>query len=130
MEDPAEQLIRRALARRPLPRRRPTFSENVLRRVAGAQRNAVPDGWAGARGRLVAASWLLIGAASIAVLTRLEWSSASRTAAWGLALALVPLAYSATLWPDRFLGLLALCGGPLLGTPREGPQDPPAARTR
>jgi len=130
MEDPSEPLIRRALARRPVPRLGPTFVEDVLRRVAGAERPAALDGRAGTRRWLVAASWLLTGAASVAVLAHLEWSSASRAVAWGLALVLVPLAYSATLWPDRVLGLLALCGGPVPEEPRDEPRSGRSLRIR
>jgi hypothetical protein len=122
MEDPAEQMIRRALGRRPPPRLGPTFAEDVVRRVA--TRKHVLPGRAGARRWLAAATWLLAGGASVAVLVHLEWSSPSRVVAWGLALAMVPVAYAATLWPGRILGVLALCSAPLLGEPRE----PPPAR--
>ncbi len=127
MDDPAEPLIRRALGRRPPPRLGPAFAEEVLRRLAAGQQQAVPQGTAAARRGLAVATWLLAGVASVAVLAHVEWSSASRAVAWGLALAAVPLAYSATLWPSRFLALLALCGGPLPGGPRE---EPPGAGTR
>src|SRR5512135_1114955 len=122
MEDPTEQLISRSLGRRPPPRLGPTFGEDVLRRVAIAERAAREPEWARARRRLAPAIWLLAAAASVAVLAKVEWSSAS----WALALVAVPLAYSATLWPDSFLVLLALCGGPLAGDPRD---KPPRART-
>ena len=123
MEDPAEQLIRRALGRRPPPAPRPTLVDDVLRRVAVPERPAASRGRPGARRWLAAASWALTGVASVAVLAHVEWSGASRAVAWGLALAAVPLAYSATLWPDRLLGLLALCGGPVLGEPRDEPRS-------
>lgn len=130
MEDPAEQLIRRALGRRPPPRLGPTFVEHVLRRVVAGEQRAAVRGRAGARRWLAAAVWLLTGAASVAVLADLEWSRASRAVAWGLALAMVPVAYSATLWPGRLVGLLALCGGPLLSGPGEPPPgaEHPVAR--
>ncbi len=123
MEDPAEQLIRRAVGRCPPPKLGPTLVDDVLRRVVVPRRPAVSGGAAGAGRWLAAATWLATGAACIAVLARMEWSSASRAVAWGLALAMVPLTYSATLWPGRLLGLLALCGGPVLGEPRDEPRS-------
>jgi hypothetical protein len=107
MEDPAEELIRRALGRRPPPRLGPTLVHDVLGRVTPPPRPSVATGWR-------AVPWLAVAGASLAVLTHLEWSSGTRAIAWGLALAMVPLTYTATLWPERALGLLALCGGPLL----------------
>ncbi len=126
MEDSVEQLIRRAVGRRPPPRPGPNLVEDVLRRVAIAERAALERGGVRARRRLAAAVWLLAAAASLAVLANVEWSGASRAAVWGLGLLMVPLAYSATLWPDRFLSLLSWCGGPLPGRPTEAP---PGART-
>jgi hypothetical protein len=118
MEDPAELLIRRALGRRPPPKPGPTLVDDVMRRVSVPARRA-------ASGRAVpwrlGVLWLTAAGASLAVLAHVPWSGAARTAAWGLALALVPLAYSAALWPDRILGLLALCGGPPPTEPREAP---------
>ena len=118
MEDPAEQLIRRALGRRPPPTLGPTFAEDVVRRVAATSR-PVTSG----RGASwwLAIPWLAAAGASVAVLAHLEWSGPTRAVAWGLALGMVPLAYSATLWPRGALSLLALCGGPLPGKAREGP---------
>jgi len=113
MEDPAEELIRRALARRPPPSLGPTFADDVLRTVAVAER-ALQRGGSRARRRLAAAIWLLAAAASVAVLANLPWSGTSRALAWLFGLVLVPVAYSATLWPRRFLGVLALCGGSVL----------------
>jgi len=127
MHDPAEPLIRRALRRRPPPRLGPAFAEEVLRRLVADQQRAVPRGRAAARRGLAVATWLLAGVASVAVLAHVEWSTGPRALAWGLALVAVPLAYSATLWPGRFLALLALCGGPLPGGASE---QPPGARTR
>jgi hypothetical protein len=122
MEDPAEQLIRRALGRRPPPKLGPTLADDVLRRVASPQPRGVSGGRAAARRFLAGATWLVAAVASVAVLAHLEWSSGARAVAWGLALAMVPLAYSATLWPDRALALLALCGGTLLGASYEEPR--------
>jgi hypothetical protein len=119
MEDPAEQLIRRALGRRPPPKLRPTLADEVLRRVASRQPPAVP-GVPAARWRL-AVPWVAAAAASAALLAQLEWSSAARALAWGLALAMVPLTYSVALWPGRTLGFLVLWASPLLGEPREAP---------
>jgi hypothetical protein len=111
MEDPVEHLIRRAV-RRPAPRLRPTFAEDVLRRVAADVRPAVLPGGMRARRWLAAGGWLAAGAASVAAVAHVEWSSSPRALAWGFGLLLVPMAYSATLWPRRFLDLVALCGGP------------------
>jgi hypothetical protein len=58
------------------------------------------------------------------VLAHLEWSGIARTVAWGLALAVVPLAYSATLWPGGALRLLALCSLGSLGARREESRAP------
>ncbi len=130
MEDPAEQLIRRALGRRPPPRLGPTLVDDVLQRV-------VVPGRPPASGRAVpwrlGVLWLTAAGASLAALAHVEWSGGTRAVAWALALAAVPLAYSATLWPDRILGLLALCGGPLPTEPREAPpavtpSPPPRSR--
>jgi hypothetical protein len=119
MEDPAEQLIRRALGRRPLPQLGPTLADDVLRRVA--PRPLALAGRTAAR-RWLAVSWLTALGASVAVLTHLVWSAETRAVPWGLALALVPLTYSATLWPERALVLLAWCSGPLVGEPRDEPK--------
>jgi hypothetical protein len=110
MQDPADQLIRRALARRPPPTPGPAFVEDVLRSVATGE--PLVDG-PGARVRrgLAAAVWILAAAASTAVLASMEWSSASRTVAWGFGLLLVPTAYSVTLCPGAFAALLATFGG-------------------
>jgi hypothetical protein len=116
MPDPAEDLIRRALGRRPRPSLGPSFAEEVLRGVAADERGTAPSP-IGPRRWLAAAVWLLAGAASVAVLASLEWSSASRTLAWDFGLLLVPLAYLATLWPRGLLVLLAVCGGPALREP-------------
>ena len=121
MEDPGERLIRRTLGRRAPPKPGPMLADDVLRRVAARQPAA--GGRRGASRRWLMASWLMTAAASIEVLARLPWSDGARTLAWGLALVLVPLAYSAALWPDRALGFLVLCARPLLG----GPLDEPAA---
>ncbi len=122
MEDAVEQLIRRAVGRRPLPRPGPRLVDDVLRRVAVAERAALERGGARGRRRLAAAIWLPAAAASVAVLANVEWWSASRTLAWGVGLLLVPMTYSATLWPRRFAALLALGSRPLpggsLGEPR------------
>jgi len=115
MEDPAEQLIRRALGRRRPPQLGPTLADDVLRRVA-PRPPALADRTAARR--WLAVSWLSALGASLAVLAHLLWSAETRAVPWGLALALVPLTYSATLWPDRALVLLALCSGPLVGEPR------------
>jgi len=120
MDDPAEQLIRRALGRRPPPTLGPTLVDDVLQRVAGAEPTAESGVKAGARKWIAAAVWLPTVAACVAVLAPLEWSGSSRAVAWGLALALVPLSYSAALWPGGFVALLALCGGPLPGERHEG----------
>jgi hypothetical protein len=119
--DDAEHLIRRTLGRRRPPRLRPTFAEDVLRRVAADERPAVPPGSARARRWIAAATWLLTAAASLAAVAHVEWSSSSRALAWGLGLLLVPLAYSAALWPRQVLGLVALCGGPVPRGRRTGP---------
>ena len=119
MEEPAERLIRRALGRWSPPAPGPTLTDDVLRRVADEP--PPKDGRRAAPRRWLAASWLLAAGASLEVLARLPWSDGTRAVAWGLALVLVPLAYSAALWPDRVRGLLVLCGRPLLGEPREGP---------
>jgi xanthine/uracil/vitamin C permease (AzgA family) len=74
--------------------------------------------------------WVAAGAASVAVLAQLEWPSAARAMAWGLALAMVPLTYSVALWPDRALGFLALWASPLLGEPREEPDPGATAEIR
>jgi hypothetical protein len=121
MEDPDEQLIRRALGRRAPPKPGRTLADDVLRRVATGQQTA--DGRRAASQRWLTASWLATAAVSIEVLARLPWSDGARTLAWGLALVLVPLTYAAALWPDRALGMLVLCGRPLLG----GPLNEPAA---
>jgi hypothetical protein len=110
MEDPAELLIRRALGRRPPPKLGPTLAEDVLRRVAESPPPAVSGRRAIARRWLAGAVWLAVAGASTAVLVHVEWAGGARAAAWALALAAIPLAYSATLWPDRALVLLALCG--------------------
>jgi hypothetical protein len=132
MEDPDERLIRRTLGRRAPPKLGPTLADDVLRRVAAGRQAA--DGRRAAAQRWLAASWLATAAASIEVLARLPWSDAARTLAWGLAVVLVPLAYSAALWPDRALGLLVLCGRLLLGEPLNEPRavspDSPADRRR
>jgi hypothetical protein len=120
MEDPAEQLIRRALGRRPPPELGPTLARDVMRRVAERHPPAVVRERAPAR-RWLAVPWLLVAAASLAVLVHLEWSSGARAVAWAVALGLVPLTYLVTLWPDRALSVAALCGGPLLAEPQEAP---------
>ena len=121
MEEPAEQLIRRALGRRPPPKLGPTLAEDVLRRVPAPRRPAASGGRAATRRWLAGAAWLAVVGASTAVLAHLEWAGGARAAAWALALAVVPLAYSATLWPDRALLLLVRCGGPFLGPLPEEP---------
>lgn len=121
MEDPGERLIRRTLGRRAPPKAGPTLADDVLRCVAAGRQPA--DGRRVASSRWLAVSWFVTAAASVEVLARLPWSDGARTLAWGLALVLVPLTYSATLWPDRALGLLVLCCRPLLG----GPLNEPAA---
>jgi len=118
MEDPADELIRRALVRRTAPSLRPTFVEDVLKAVAVAERGPRERRATPLRRRLAAAVWLLAAAASVAVLANVEWSSASRSVAWGAGLVLVPLAYSAALWPRRFAAVLALCGGLVPGEAR------------
>ena len=134
MEDPAEQLIRRALGRRPPPRLGPTLAEDVLRRVATPRGPAASGGRGAARRWLTVATWLAVAGASTVVLAHLEWTGGARAAAWALALAVVPLTYSATLWPDRALLLLARCGGPFLGPLPEEPKvvspGSPAGRRR
>jgi hypothetical protein len=121
MEDPAEQLIRRALGRRPPPKLGPTLVDDVMRRVTVPPQSAAPG-----RGGpwWLAIPWLTAAGASMLVLAHLEWSGIARTVAWGLALAVVPLAYSATLWPGGALRLLALCSGGFLAAPREEPRAP------
>jgi hypothetical protein len=119
MEEPAERLIRRALGQWPPPTPGPTLTDDVLRRVA--EERQPEDGRRAAARRWLAASWLVAAGASLEVLAHLPWTEGTRAVAWGLALALVPLGYSAALWPGRALGLLVLCGRPLLGEPREGP---------
>jgi hypothetical protein len=114
MEDSFEQLIRRAVGRRPSPRPGPKLVEDVVRRVAIAERAALERGRARARRRLAAAIWLPVAAASVAVLANVEWSSASRTLAWGFGLLLVPMTYSATLW------LAGACLPAGTGEPRRG----------
>jgi hypothetical protein len=84
-----------------------------MRRVATADHLPVDPAGTRVRRRLAAAVWLLTGAASVAVLASVEWSSASRALAWGFGLLLVPAGYSATLWPRGFAALVARCGGPL-----------------
>lgn len=121
MEDHADQLIRSTLGRRPPPKLGPTLADDVLRRVAVPRLPAFSSGRVAARRRLAAATWLLTAVASVTVLAHLEWSSGARALAWGLALAVVPLAYSATLWPRGALSLVALCGGPLVGESRGEP---------
>jgi len=108
MEDPAEQLIRRALGRRPPPRLGSTLADDVLRRVAPPPPAVAGRG---ASRRWLAVPWVMALGASVAVLAHLGCSTETRTVAWVLALAMVPLTYSATLWPDRALVLLALCSG-------------------
>jgi len=110
MEDPAEQLIRRALGRRPPPKLGSTLTRDVLRQVAAPQPPVVSGRRAVARRWLAGATWLAVAGASTAVLAHLEWASGTRAMAWGLALAVVPLTYAAALWPGRALGLLALWG--------------------
>ncbi len=132
MEGPGERLIRRTLGRRAPPKLGPSLADDVLRRVAAGQ--ALADGRREAARRWLAAPWLMVAGASVAVLAHLPWSGGTRAVAWGLGLVLVPLAYSAALWPDRALGLLVLCGRPLLGEPPEEPRalspGSPAARRR
>jgi hypothetical protein len=128
MEDPAEQLIRRALGRRPPPRLGPTLAHDVLRRVAERHPPAGARGRSSAR-RWLALAWLVVAGASLAVLAQVEWWSGARALAWGLALGLVPVTYLVTLWPDRVLGVLALCGRPLLAEPRAAPAGPAARPT-
>lgn len=132
MEEPAERLIRRALGQWPPPTLGPTLPDDVLRRLADERQPAA--GRRPAARRWLAASWLAAAGASLEVLARLPWSEGTRAMAWGLALALVPLAYSAALWPDRTLALLVLCGRPLLGGPPPEPRavspGSPAGRRR
>jgi hypothetical protein len=120
MEDPAEQLIRRALGGRRPPQLGPTLADDVLRRVA--PRPLATAGRTAARRWLAGTIWLAVVGASLAVLAHLGSATETTAVAWGIALAMVPLAYSATLWPERALVLLALCGGPLVGEPRGEPQ--------
>ncbi|HSD66419.1 MAG TPA: hypothetical protein VLF95_06950 [Vicinamibacteria bacterium] len=119
MVDPGEHLIRRALRRTPPPEVRATLADDVLRRVASC-RPGRASGGRPARWRL-AVPWLAVAGASVAVLVHLELSSGARAVAWGLALAMVPLAYSATLWPGGAARLLALWGRSLLGEPTGSP---------
>jgi hypothetical protein len=112
MEDPDERLIRRALARRVPPKASPTLADDVLRRVTTGP--PARDGRRAASRRWLTASWLATAAASIDVLARASWTDSLQTLAWALALALVPLACGAALWPARAGGLLVLCCRPLL----------------
>jgi hypothetical protein len=121
MEDPTEQLIRRALGRRPPPRLGATLAHDVLQRVAERHPPAPARERAPAR-RWLVVPWLAVAAASLAVLMNMGWSSGARAVAWGLALAVVPLGYLAALWPDWTLGILALCGSPLLAEPGAAPR--------
>jgi hypothetical protein len=114
MDDPAEQLIRRALGRRPPPTLGPRFADDVLARVHAAGRHADSVAATGRRWTAVA-TWLLAGTASLAVLSHVGWPALSGALGWGLALAMVPLSYSVALWPGRFVCLLALCCGFLPG---------------
>jgi hypothetical protein len=119
MEEPAERLIRRALGHWPPPTLGPTLPDDVLRRVAARRPSAAADRPAA---RWVAVPWLVATGASVAVLAHLEWSSGTRAIVWGLALALVPLAYSAALWPDRVIAFLVLCGEALAPRREARPQ--------
>ena len=114
MADSVEQLIRRAVGRRPPPRPGPRLVDGVLRRVAVAERAALERGAARPRRRLAAAIWPLAVAASAAVLANVEWSSAARAVAWNLGLLLVPMTYAATVW----LAGTGVPGG--AGEPRHG----------
>jgi hypothetical protein len=74
--------------------------------------------------------WLLAGVASVAVLAHLEWSSGSRAVASGLGLAIVPMAYSATIWARPLRALLALCGGQIVGDAEDEPRSRASRRIR
>jgi hypothetical protein len=129
MEDPEEQLIRRALGRRRPPTLGPTLADDVLRRVASGGTPAT-GGRRPAPARLVV-PWLAVVGASAAVLAHLPWSSGARAVGRALALILVPVAYSLTLWPARTLALVTVCGAALLADPREAlPAASPATPSR
>lgn len=117
MDDRIDHDLREALAGRPRPEVRATFTAEVLRAVAGRERLADQRSSFGGR-LLLAGYWLAAGIASLSLLRTLGWPPWVTSALWGLALVLVPFACAAFLWPHRLRAWALLCLHPLLGEPR------------
>ena len=114
MDDRIDQVLRAALGGRPRPQPAPTFTADVLHAVA--QRGRYSERRRRLGGRLLLIGyWLAAGVASVQLLRTLGWPSWVASALWGLALALVPLACAAFLWPHRLHEWAVLCLHPLLG---------------
>jgi hypothetical protein len=117
MDDRIDEVLRAALASRPRPEVKETFTAEVLTAVAERERPAERRARFGGR-LLLAGYWLAAGVAGVSLLRTLGWPPWVATALWGLALALVPLACAAFLWPHRLHACAVLCLHPLLGEAR------------